>query len=231
MRGIIMFLGALLAGGLMAGSGCAQGPPEGVSTQVIPLPPPELLGEVSVEEALARRRSRRDFSGEELGLRQISQLLWAAQGITDEGLRLRSAPSAGATYPLEVLIVVGSGGALDPGIYRFLPSDHGLQPESPGDRRAEVAAAALDQGWIADAPVVMILAADISRTAARYGDRARRYVHMEVGHAAQNVYLQAEALNLATTVVGAFRDGELAELLGLPAEEEPLAILPVGHVR
>lgn len=215
----------------MATPGCAQELPDGPRGEVIPLPPPELMGEVSVEEAISNRRSRRAFAAEELGISQISQLLWAAQGITDENLGLRSAPSAGATYPLEVLIAVGSGGPLEAGIYRYLSEPHALRLESSGDRRPEVAAAALDQGWIAEAPVVMIVVADVSRTAARYGDRARRYVDMEVGHAGQNIYLQAEALELATTIVGAFRDRELANVLGLPSGQEPLAVLPIGVPR
>jgi len=186
IRGVTLLFGVLLSGALMAGPGCAQEPPERPSQAVIALPPPELTGEVSLEETIANRRSRRSFTPDEVGLPLISQLLWAAQGITEEGLGLRSAPSAGATYPLEVMMVLGASASLEPGVYRYRPDDHTLRLETPGDRRTEIAAAALDQGWIAD------------------------------------------ALGLATVVVGAFRDRELADLLGLPSGQEPLAILPLG---
>jgi len=218
----------LVCGGFMASNGCAQEPLEGEpSTDLISLPDPQLSGEIPMEEAIHGRRSIRSFRPDALDLRGVSQLLWAAQGITDpEGLR--SAPSAGATYPLEVYLVAGAVEELDAGIYRYDPTAHALRPVGPGDRSAEVAHAALDQRWIADAPLILVLAADMSRATGRYGERGRRYVYMEMGHAAQNVYLQAEALNLGTTLVGAFRDGELAEALGIPSNEEPLGILPVG---
>jgi len=218
----------LVSGGVMASHGCAQEPLEGeASMDLISLPDPQRSGEVPLEEALHGRRSIRSFRPDALDLRQVSQLLWAAQGITDpEGLR--SAPSAGATYPLEVYLVAGAVEELDSGIYRYDPTAHALRPAGLGDRSAEVAHAALDQRWIADAPLILVLVADMSRTTGRYGERGRRYVYMEMGHAAQNVYLQAEALNLGTTLVGAFRDGELAEALGIPSNQEPLGILPVG---
>ncbi|TVR56063.1 MAG: SagB/ThcOx family dehydrogenase [Gemmatimonadales bacterium] len=194
---------------------------------LISLPDPQLSGEMPLEEAIHGRRSIRSFRPDALDLRQVSQFLWAAQGITDpEGLR--SAPSAGATYPLEVYLVASAVEELDSGVYRYDPTAHGLLPVGPGDRSEEVAEAALDQRWIADAPLILVLAADMGRTTGRYGERGRRYVYMEMGHAAQNVYLQAEALGLGTTLVGAFRDGDLAEALGLPSKEEPLGILPVG---
>jgi len=221
----------LILGGFMAVHGCAQGPPgDEASPQVVPLPDPRLSGPFSLEEVVRNRRSVRAFGPDSLGLALVSQLLWAAQGITDDR-GLRSAPSAGATFPLEVLVVTGREEGLAAGVYRYRPRSHDLQRIATGDLRSRLARAALDQTWMADAPVLLVLVADFSRTTARYGDRGRRYVHMEVGHVAQNIYLQAEALELGTTVVGAFRDGEVAELLGLAAAEEPLAILPVGVPR
>jgi SagB-type dehydrogenase family enzyme len=231
MRGVVMPAAALILGGFMTGQGCAQQPPgEEPSAEVIPLPPPSLAGPLSVEEAIRRRRSVRAFRPDTLGVSLISQLLWAAQGITDDR-GLRSAPSAGATYPLEVLVAIGEENGLEAGIYRYEPDGHALRRIGTGDRRGQLARASLNQMWMADAPVSLVLVADFSRTTTRYGDRGRRYVHMEVGHVAQNLYLQAEAAGLATTVVGAFRDGEVADILGLPTGEEPLAMLPVGFPR
>jgi len=222
----------LLAGVLMPGPGCGQGPspaPTAAGAE-IRLPEPRLAGTVSVEEVLHRRRSVRAFHPDPLDLETVGQLLWSAQGITDPR-GLRATPSAGALYPLEILVLTGGAEGLEPGVYRYLPRRHALIPAAMGDRREAVAEASLGQGWMAEAPVLLVVAAEIARTAVRYGERAPRYVHMEVGHAAQNIYLQAEALGLGTTLVGAFQDGPLARALGLPPGEVPLAILPVGRRR
>ena len=196
----------------------------------VALPEPSLEGEVAVERALALRRSVREFAPEPLSLSAVSQLLWAAQGITDPA-GLRTAPSAGALYPLDVYLVVGAVTGVAPGVYRYEPRRHRLVAGAAGDPRAAVAKAALGQDWVAEAPAVVVLAAVYQRTARKYGERAARYVHMEVGHAAQNVYLQAAALGLGTTMVGAFRDEELARVLELPGQVKPLGILPVGKPR
>jgi len=196
----------------------------------IALPKPRLEGEVPVERAMALRRSVREFAQEPLPLAAVSQLLWAAQGITDppDG---RTAPSAGALYPLEVYLVAGAVSGLRPGVYHYEPRRHRLVLESAGDRRAGVADAALGQDWVGEAPAIVVLAAVYQRTARKYGERAPRYVHIEAGHAAQNVYLQAGALGLGTTMVGAFRDEKLTGVLGLPAQVKPLGLLPVGRPR
>lgn len=196
----------------------------------VALPAPVLAGEVSVERALALRRSVRSFAPEPLPLASVSQLLWAAQGITDPA-GLRTAPSAGALYPLEVYVVVGAVSGVRPGVYHYDPRRHHLVLKSGGDPRAGVAKAALGQSWVAEAPVIVVLAAVYERTARKYGEPSARYVHMEAGHAAQNVYLQAGALGLGTTLVGAFRDDELARVLGLPNQTKPLGLLPVGRRR
>jgi SagB-type dehydrogenase family enzyme len=120
---------------------------------------------------------------------------------------------------------------IGPGVYRYDPRRHRLSFRSEGDVRAGVAEAALGQDWVADAPAIVVLAVVYERTARKYGERAERYVHIEVGHAAQNVYLQAAGLGLGTTMVGAFRDEELARVLGLPEHTEPLGLLPVGVPR
>lgn len=218
---------------LLAAALCLAGGDVAIASQdaAVALPGPNLEGGVPVERALARRRSVRAFAPEALPLAAVSQLLWAAQGITDPAAGLRTAPSAGALYPLEVYLVAGAVSDIRPGVYRYDPRRHALLPRSEGDVRAGVADAALSQDWVAEAPAIVVLAAVPERTGRKYGERAPRYVHMEVGHAAQNVYLQATALALGTTLVGAFRDAELARVLGLPEEVKPLALLPIGKPR
>ena len=190
------------------------------------LPDPARTGEVSVERALAQRRSQRSYGTDPLTLDQVGQVLWAAQGIS-HGDR-RTAPSAGALYPLTVFLVAGEIQDLPPGVYRYQPGRHGLEGVVEGDRRRALARAALGQDWVRQAPAVLVLVATYDRTTGKYGDRGRRYVHMEVGHAAQNVYLQAEALGLATVMVGAFRDTAVARVLDLGPDRVPLALLPLG---
>lgn len=196
---------------------------------VVELPRPERTGEVSVETALERRRSRRDFADEPLSLEDLGQLLWSAQGVTDRRRGLRAAPSAGALYPLELYVTAGHVSGLRSGVYRYRPGDHELVRTAGGDRRGDLARAALNQRWVRSAPAVVIIAAIYERTAQRYGDRAQRYVHMEVGAASENVYLQAEARDLSTVLVGAFHDGRVREVLDLPDDEAPLGLMPVGH--
>ncbi len=196
----------------------------------IALPPPRLEGDLSLEQTIARRRSVRAFAPEALPLSAVSQLLWAAQGITHRG-GLRSAPSAGALYPLEVYLVAGAVSGAPPGIYHYDPRRHRLALVSAGDARAAVVEASLDQDWMAEAPAILVLTGVYERTARKYRARAPRYVHMEMGHAAQNVYLQAVALGLGTTLVGAFDNDALARVLGLPRRTEPLGLLPVGRPR
>jgi SagB-type dehydrogenase family enzyme len=196
----------------------------------IALPEARREGRVPVERALAGRRSVREYADAPLPLAELAQLAWAAQGVSDPA-GYRTAPSAGALYPLELYLAAGEVLGLEPGVYRYLPQGHRLVRHAGGDVRGAVARAALLQLWIADAPAILVLAGVIERSAAKYGDRARRYVHMEVGHAAQNVYLQAETLGIGTCMVGAFHDGQLKRVLALPDEVEPLALLPVGRPR
>ncbi|HLB80873.1 MAG TPA: SagB/ThcOx family dehydrogenase [Dongiaceae bacterium] len=185
-------------------------------------------GRLSVEGALSRRRSVRDFAGGAVTLGEVGQLLWAAQGVTDSA-GLRAAPSAGALYPLELRLVAGEVTGLSSGIYRYDAAAHALRQAAVGDRRTELAAAALGQRWIAEAAAVLVIAAVHARTTGKYGERGRRYVQIEVGHAAQNVCLQAVALGLGATVVGAFDDAEVMRVVGLDGAEEPLALLPIGR--
>ena len=196
----------------------------------IPLPAAELVGEMSVEMALKERRSNRKFRRKSLVLEDLSQLLWAAQGIT--GRRgLRTAPSAGALYPLELYVVAGDVDGLSPGIYRYRPKTHDLHLIVNGDLRKLLAEAALDQSVLRRAPAVLVITGIYQRTMDKYGQRGRRYVHMEVGHAAQNVYLQATSRGLGTVMVGAFHDKEVSKTLRLPGDHKPLGLMPVGYER
>jgi SagB-type dehydrogenase family enzyme len=195
--------------------------------EAIRLPAPRVSGGVAVEHALDTRRSLREFAGEPLGLPELAQLLWAAQGVTTRDGR-RTAPSAGALYPLEVYVVAGSVTGLPAGVYRYVPADHRLVRAASGDRRRALAAAALGQDWLASAPVALVIAAVYERANRKYGARAEQYVPFEAGCAAENVALQAEALRLGTVVVGAFDDAQVGRVAALPAGERPLAILPVG---
>ena len=200
---------------------------------IVLLPKQKSKGSVSVEEALASRRTRRDFQAEPLSLEELAQLLWAAQGITGSDGFLRAAPSAGALYPLDCYAVVGAASVngLDAGAYRYLPSKHGLELVKSGDLREALAKASLRQMWMAGAPVSLVLTAEYARIEGKYGSRGRRYALIEAGHAGQNIFLQAEALGLAAGIVGAFDDARLTSVLQLPSGHEPLLVMPVGHPR
>lgn len=194
---------------------------------IIKLPEPKYDSKVSIERAMLERRSVRTYKEEPLTLAEVSQLLWAAQGIT--GSRgFRTTPSAGALYPLELYIVVGSVKDMDDGVYKYKHSGHELVKISSGDKRTELYDAALRQGCIKNGAVVFVLSAVYERTTGKYGKRGIQYVHIEVGHAAQNIYLQAVSLNLGTVFVGAFYDGQVKEVLNMPDREVPLCIMPVG---
>lgn len=195
-----------------------------------PLPPPKPVTGVSVEEAVLARRSIREYLNKPLTLDQLSLLLWSAQGITELRYGLRAAPSAGATYPIELYVVIGEGGVegLRKGVYRYVPQNHSLVLHKPGDVREELAEASLKQPWVREAPVTLVFCAVFARTTVRYGRRGFRYVFIDVGHAAQNVYLMATALGLGTVGVGAFNDEEVTAVLGLKGEEVPTYLMPVG---
>jgi SagB-type dehydrogenase family enzyme len=193
----------------------------------IHLPPPAQKGRMSLEEAIARRRSVRDFAPEPLSQSQLSQILWAAQGLSKRG---RTVPSAGATYPLQVFVACGENSidGIGEGVYQYNVESHSLVSHDKGDVRGELARAALDQEFVYEAPVDIIICAAYSRTLSGYGSRGERYVNMEVGHAGQNIYLQATALGLATVAVGAFHDEQVRQALRLGEQYKPLYIMPVG---
>jgi len=193
--------------------------------ETMKLPKPRFKSPTSVEEALLGRRSVRDYGKDSLTIEQISQLLWAAQGLTAKWGG-RTAPSAGALYPLEIYLVVGEVKGLKPGLYHYDPGKHIITQKKEGDLRKKITQASLYQDEISKAPATLIIAAVYERTQKKYGKRAVRYVHMEVGSVGENIYLQAESLNLGTVFIGAFDDDEVKKAMGI--EEEPLGIMPVG---
>ena len=202
-----------------------------LSEEEIKLPSPQLEGKMSVEEALARRRSRRVFKDYSLTMEQVSQLLWSAQGITEKRRGFRTAPSAGATYPLDIYLVVGKDKVenLKAGVYHYNLHHHSLTIILEEDRRRELARACLRQRFIEEAPVSLIITAEFSRITNRYGKKGIYYAYMEAGHVGQNVYLQAESLGLGTVVIGAFYEEDVSQALNLPEQHIPLYVMPVGH--
>jgi SagB-type dehydrogenase family enzyme len=182
-----------------------------------------LKGTLTLEEALAKRRSVREYTEEPLSLEEICQLLWAAQGITDPA-GYRTAPSAGALYPLEVYVITQEG------VYHYDPEGHRLKIHLQGDVRPELHSASLRQGPVLHAPSVFVIAAVYERTEQKYGEeRSARYVQLEAGHAAQNLLLQATALDLGAVPIGAFEDDKVKMALSLPNDQQPLYLIPVGH--
>lgn len=194
----------------------------------INLPAVRTAGAHSLERVLKQRRSVREFGDVPLGLQDISQLLWAAQGVTD-ARGYRTAPSAGALYPLEIRVAAGTVHGLKAGSYRYRPHGHQLEHRADGDRRRQLAQAAFGQSWVGEGAAVLIISAVYERTTRKYGERGVRYVHMEAGHAAQNVFLQATALGIDTVVVGAFDDDSVKRILRMEAEEHPLYLMPLGN--
>ena len=199
-----------------------------VSDRTVELPVPRRDGQVSLETALLHRRSVRQFKEDALRLDEISQLLWAGQGITT-ARGLRTAPSAGALYPLEVYLVVGRAEQLRAGIYHYRMQHHILTEITAGDLRDDLCRAALRQQAVARAPVTFALSAIYKRVTGKYSERGIRYAHMEAGHVAQNISLQAVAIDLASVAIGAFRDREVHRLLQLRPDESPLYLLSVGR--
>ncbi len=195
--------------------------------ETIELPGPMQDSNYSLERALSERRSVREFLQVPITLAQLSQLLWAAQGITD-ARGYRTAPSAGALYPLEIYVIAGDVTDLPVGMYKYRPDDHTLLKLASDDRRKQMERAALGQDWVRENAALIVFSSVDSRTTGRYGKRGIRYVHIEVGHAAQNVMLQAEAIGLGAAVVGAFNDKLVDEILDLSKNERAIYLMPIG---
>lgn len=195
----------------------------------IELPEPNPKGALALEEALTLRRSLRAFAPDPLSLAHVGQLAWSAQGVTEAATGYRTAPSAGGTLPVEVDLVVHGVPGLEDGVYRYQPGAHALRRRLAGDRRQAVADATLNQGFVAEAPVIVALSAVAARTVPKFGAFTDRLIDMEVGHVGQNVSLQAVALGLGTVVVAGLREAELADALALGEGERPIYLLPVGR--
>jgi SagB-type dehydrogenase family enzyme len=215
----------VLAGAAVAASARAA---EVSMSGIVDLPPPAVDSGVSVERALAERRSVRAYAPGALTLAELGQLLWAAQGVTAPG-GLRAAPSAGALYPLELRVAVGEVAGLETGVYQYRPAAHCLERSDPRDLRPDLAAAAHQQAWVSDNAALVVISAQYGRTTGKYGPRGVRYAQLEAGHAAENLFLQATALGIATVVVGAFDDAAVTRLLRLEPGEEPLVLMPLGR--
>ena len=197
------------------------------TSETIKLPAPGYQSGISIEKALLQRRSVRDYKAQPLKISEVSQILWAAQGITDER-GLRTVPSAGALYPLEVFLVAGNVSGLPAGAYRYKPAGHELVKVAEGDRRAELCEAARGQKSVKNSAAVVVFTAIYERSTVKYGDRGIRYSHIEVGCASQNVYLQAVSLDIGTVFIGAFDDSQVRQLLSLDDNEHPQCIMPLG---
>jgi len=191
--------------------------------KIVKLPKPNLKGAMSLEECIQNRRSKRSFSSQPLSLEQVSQLLWAAQGITDQKRGLRAAPSAGALYPLELYVVKSDG------VYHYKPEEHELERLGSEDLRKPLAGAAHGQESVSEAPMDIVICAVYERVTGRYGNRGIMYTHIEVGHAAQNIHLEAVALGLGSVPIGAFQEEKASGVLALPKDQKPLYIIPVGY--
>lgn len=204
-------------------SACAASP----HFTVIQLPEPSPDSGISIEEVIESRRSIRRYGSESLSLADLSRLLHSAQGITSES-GFRAAPSAGATFPLSILVIAENIDSLEAGIYKYEPSNESLTSIRTGYFLDELSDAALGQSCVANAPAVIAITAEYGITTSVYGNRGRTYVHMEAGHVSQNIYLQCSAMELVTVAVGAFNDDEVAAILYLEENEIPLYLMPVG---
>ena len=221
------FLRWALLGTLMAASACSRGDDRGAApsgSRGTPLPSTGLAAGMTLAAAMAQRRSVREYTDDPLASDDVAQLLWAAQGVSSEN-GLRTAPSAGALYPLTAYA------ALADGLFGYEPAGHRTARTSTSDLRGRLAQAAFGQDWIERAPAVFAIGGNVARSAGRYGGRAERYVFLEAGHAAQNLLLQAVSLGLAGVPVGAFDDDDVHRLLLMPEAERPVYLLPVGRPR
>ncbi len=226
----IFTIGIFVAGNFFCQDNREETTMQNSEPDIIQLPAPNYKGTTSLEEALQKRRSVREYSKEPLSLSEVSQILWAAQGITDKTYGLRTAPSAGALYPIEVYLIAANVKELTEGIYKYDPRRHILKKITEGDKRIEISNAALKQDVIEKSSAIILIAAIYERTSVKYGKRTERYINMEVGHVGQNIYLQAVSLGLGTVMIGAFEDDALKKVLKLPANESPLAIYPLGKI-
>jgi SagB-type dehydrogenase family enzyme len=199
----------------------------------IRLPKPSFKG-MTLEDAILKRRSVREYTSRPLTILELSQLLFSAQGVTGEayGTLLRTAPSAGALYPIEVYAIVNSVDGLRKGIYHYSVRDHSIALIREGEFGKSAMNGALKQEMMRDAGVVFVISAIFDRVRSKYGERGYRYAYMEAGHVSQNIYLQATSLGLGSVVVGAFIDDDINELIGVDGKKEAaIALHAVGSMR
>lgn len=207
-------------------AGAVSAPDDSVT---ITLPEPRYDSDTSLEESLLARRSTRTYSSEPLKLSEISQLLWAAQGITDEAGH-RTAPSAIALYPLTIYVVVGNVPEILPGIYTYDPKTHSITRIAEGDLRSELTDASMGQASVRQGAASFIFTADYGIVMSRFGEKGQMFAHLEAGHAAQNLCLQAAALGLGVVTMGAIDSEKVAEVLSLPDNLTPLYVIPAGRM-
>ena len=195
------------------------------------LPDTILDGNISLERAIHKRRTIRSFESRALTLKQLSQLLWSAQGITGTGGFKRAAPSAGALYPMDIYGAVGEDciEGLNPGVYLYDSATHSVSLIQKGDSRRDIAMASLGQMWMSYAPITFVITAEYSRIMGKYGQRGVRYAMIEAGHIGQNIFLQSQAMGLEAGIVGAFEDQKVIQVMGIKKTHEPLLLMPVGY--
>ncbi len=199
--------------------------------KIIKLPKPENISKISIEEALLKRRSIREYKDEALTIKEVSQILWSAQGITEPKKKFRTAPSAGAIFPLNIYLVVNKVENIEKGIYKYLPETHEIIQFLNEDKREDIYKACLQQSCIKNGAIIIVITGNFEKIKKRYSERGVRYTYIEVGHCSQNIYLQCVSLNLGTVAVGAFYDEEVKKILKLPDEEEPLYLMPIGKIK
>jgi SagB-type dehydrogenase family enzyme len=217
---VLMYCGL---GVLMVIVAAEKGADVSAASKTVTLPAPVLEGKMSLEQAIGHRRSARRFTEQVLTVKEIGQLCWAGQGITEPKRGLRAAPSAGALYPIELYVVTAEG------VDRYQPVKHELQRHLAGDQRKALQEAASGQQSVGAAPACMVIAGEFERSARKYRDRAERYCWLEAGHIAQNILLQATALELAGVPVGGYDDEKTVEAMKLPKGWRVLYLLPIGH--
>ncbi len=220
---LVVLAGIAMGDHAMAASANEQ---SDLSTHIVKLPEPKKDSDTSVEETLLKRRSCRNYKNVPIPLSDLSQILWAAQGITSKR-GLRTAPSAGALYPLEIYIAAGNIPSLSNGIYKYLPPEHELQRLHQGDKRSELAQAALGQTWMADSAAIIAIFVAYDKIPGMYGNRGIQYAHMEAGNVSQNIHLQAVSLGLGTVVVGAMDDEMVTKIIRPSEKSTPLCLMPV----
>ena len=212
----------LAASALALAEACGGDRPLPTSTEPgTPLPSLRRGSAAQLDDVLTMRRSIRSYSDEPVDDADISRLLWAAQGVS-ASWGGRTAPSAGGLYPLELYVATSDG------LARYVADEHATAELTSEDRRGRIAAAT-GQDPPAMAPVLVVITGVPSRTASKYGDRAERYVHLEAGHACQNLLLEVTALGLAAVPIGAFSDDAIRASLGIGGDETPLYVVPIGH--